>query len=142
MLAIGGGSQRFPRRGKSETRKVNIMARPKRTSPALDAAKDRANSLATVDKTMDFGNGASLTALNVANVALQTQLDDYNQMLSDLDDALNKLEKSEDTVTDLGSRLLAGVKVKYGPDSSEYEMAGGKRKSEIKRSPRTKPAAK
>lgn len=118
------------------------MARPKRTSPALDAAKDRANSLATVDKTMDFGNGASLTALNAANVALQTQLDDYNQMLSDLDDALNKLEKSEGTVTDLGSRLLAGVKVKYGPDSSEYEMAGGKRKSEIKRSPRSKPAAK
>jgi hypothetical protein len=115
------------------------MARAKRTSPALDAAKDRANSLATVDKTMDFGNGASLAALNAANAALQTQLDGYNQMLSDLDDALNKLETAEGTVTDLGTRLLAGVKVKYGPDSSDYEMAGGKRKSEIKRSPRTKP---
>lgn len=117
------------------------MARAKRTSPALDAAKERANSLATVDNTMDFGNGASLAALTTANTDLETQLDAYNQKLSDLDDALNKLETAEGTVTDLGSRLLAGVKVKYGPDSSEYEMAGGKRKSEIKRSPRTKAAA-
>ena len=106
----------------------------------MDAAKDRANSLASVDQAMDFGNGASLTALNAANEALKTQLDAYNQKLSDLDDALNKLEKAESAVADLGTRLLAGVKVKYGPDSSEYEMAGGTRASEIKRSPRTKPA--
>lgn len=138
---MGGGDRRFPRRGKNKTQRVNNMARAKRTSPALDAAKDRANSLATVDKTMDFGNGASLSALNTANTDLQTQLDNYNQMLSDLDDALNKLEDAETTVTDLGTRLLAGVKVKYGPDSSEYEKAGGTRSSEIKRSPRTKPAA-
>ena len=117
------------------------MARAKRTSPALDAAVDRANSLATVDKTMDFGNGASLAALNAANDTLKTQLADYNQLLSELDDALNKLEDAETLVTDLASRLLAGVKVKYGPDSSEYEKAGGTRASEIKRGPRTKPAA-
>lgn len=115
------------------------MARAKRTSPALDAAKDRANSLATVDRAMDFGNGASLAALTAANVDLEGQLDHYNQMLSDLDDALNKLEDAEATVTELGTRLLAGVKVKFGPDSSEYEKAGGTRASEIKRSPRTKP---
>ncbi len=124
-----------------EREKANNMARAKRTSPALEAAKVRANSLATVDQAMDFGNGASLTALNAANEALKTQLDAYNQKLSDLDDALNKLEKAESAVADLGTRLLAGVKVKYGPDSSEYEMAGGTRASEIKRSPRTKPAA-
>jgi len=58
-----------------------------------------------------------------------------------LDDALNKLEDMETTATDLSTRLLAGVKVKYGPDSSEYEKAGGTRASEIKRSPRTKAAA-
>lgn len=126
---------------KMEREKANNMARAKRTSPALEAAKVRANSLATVDQAMDFGNGASLTALNAANEALKTQLDAYNQKLSDLDDALNKLEKAESAVADLGTRLLAGVKVKYGPDSSEYEMAGGTRASEIKRSPRTKPAA-
>ena len=124
-----------------EREKANNMARAKRTSPALEAAKVRANSLATVDQAMDFGNGASLAALNAANEALKTQLDSYNQRLSDLDDALNKLEKAESAVADLGTRLLAGVKVKYGPDSSEYEMAGGTRASEIKRSPRTKPAA-
>ncbi len=104
----------------------------------MDAAKERANSLATVDKTMDFGNGTSLAALTAANTALETKLDLYNQMLSDLDDELNELEVLEAKSTDLGSRLLGGVKVKYGPDSSEYEKAGGTRTSEIKRGPRTK----
>jgi len=50
------------------------------------------------------------------------------------------METLETKATDLGSRLLAGAKVKYGPDSSEYEKAGGTRASEIKRGPRTKKA--
>ena len=37
--------------------------------------------------------------------------------------------------------MLAGVGVKYGKDSSQYEMAGGTRTSEIKRSPRKKAAS-
>jgi hypothetical protein len=36
----------------------------------------------------------------------------------------------------------AGVGAIYGKDSSQYEMAGGARKSEIKRAPRKKAAAK
>ena len=115
------------------------MARQKRTSSALDASKERATSLVSVDKTMDFGNGVSLAALsNAANTDLEKQLNDYNQMLSELDHALNKLEDAESSVTDLASRLLSGVKTKYGADSSEYEKAGGTRKNEIKRSPRAK----
>jgi hypothetical protein len=108
--------------------------------PWVSGTKAGDGNLATVDKAIDFGNGALLTALN-AVTNLQTQLNKYNQLLSDVDDALNKLEKSEKNVTDLGSRLLAGVKVKFGPDSLEYEKAGGTRASEIKRSPRTKTTA-
>lgn len=36
--------------------------------------------------------------------------------------------------------MLAGVASKYGKDSNEYEMAGGTRKSEIKRPAKKKPA--
>lgn len=126
----------FPRDGINEKTEDKTMARSKRTSPALDAAKERANALATVDKTMDFGNGVSLPALNAANTALEKQLGDYNQMLSQLDDILNAVEQAEAGVTDLASRLLGGVRTKYGADSSQYEMAGGKRKSEIKRGAR------
>ena len=48
---------------------------------------------------------------------------------------------AETTVADLSSRLLSGVKTKYGADSSEYEKAGGTRKSEIKRTSKKKPPA-
>ncbi|WLE97017.1 MAG: hypothetical protein QTN59_20370 [Candidatus Electrothrix communis] len=36
---------------------------------------------------------------------------------------------------DLSSLMLSGVKVKYGRDSNEYEMAGGTRLSDINRHP-------
>ena len=42
------------------------------------------------------------------------------------------LEK-EKTMKDICERMLEGVGSKFGHDSNEYEMAGGKRKSERKR---------
>jgi len=40
----------------------------------------------------------------------------------------------EKELRDLSSLMLSGVKVKYGRDSNEYEMAGGTRLSERKKS--------
>jgi hypothetical protein len=91
---------------------------------------------------MDFGNGVSLTALRGATAAGKVRLDAYNALLSQTDDALNTLEAAEKTVTDLSSRLLSGVKTKYGADSSQYEQAGGTRRSEIKRAHKKKVPAK
>ncbi|MCI5194555.1 MAG: hypothetical protein D3915_15810 [Candidatus Electrothrix sp. AU1_5] len=39
----------------------------------------------------------------------------------------------EKELRDLSSLMLSGVKVKYGRDSNEYEMAGGTRLSDRKR---------
>ena len=119
----------------------HIMARAKRNSPIIDDGKTRAALLATIDPAMDFGNGASLAALNGKVKAAGDQLDAYNALLSEVDDALNLLEDAEATVADLSSRLLSGVKTKYGADSSEYEKAGGTRKSEFKRAAKKTPPA-
>ena len=113
------------------------MARPKRTSPSLEAAKARASALVSVDENMDFGKGVSLAAFKTKIKAAEDLLDQYNQKLSEADDLLNKVEKAEDECNDLSSRLLGGVKISYGPDSSEYEKAGGTRSSE-----RAKPGPK
>ena len=48
---------------------------------------------------------------------------------------------AEKAIRDLSERMLAGVASKYGKDSSEYEMAGGTRKSERKRPTRKTPPA-
>ncbi len=43
-------------------------------------------------------------------------------------------------MSDTSERMLAGVAAKYGRDSTEYEMAGGTKKSERRR-PGAKAAA-
>lgn len=104
---------------------------------------NRVASLKAVDAAMDFGEGVSLAALAAATAATKTKLESYNQMLSQVDDALNALEAVEKTVADLSSRLLSGVRTKYGANSSQYEQAGGTRTSEIKRATKKKtPPAK
>ena len=79
---------------------------------------------------------AGTALLTVANKALST----YNQALKLADDALNELVRQEKLVADWSARALNGVKFKFGPDSSQYEQAGGVRSSERKK-PVRKPKA-
>jgi hypothetical protein len=46
---------------------------------------------------------------------------------------LNDLESAESDLNEFNRRYLSATEAHYGPDSSEYEMAGGTRKSERKR---------
>ena len=50
-----------------------------------------------------------------------------------LDGQLNDLTDGEKALADLSERMLGGVASKFGKNSSEYEMAGGVRKSDRKR---------
>jgi hypothetical protein len=103
----------------------------------MEDGNTQAGSLKVIDPTMDFGNGVSLSAFNTALGAVETKLEGYNTLLTQSDDALNQLQAAEKTVADLSSRLLAGVKSKYGADSSQYEQAGGTRTSERKKTSHT-----
>ena len=117
------------------------MARKKRTSPPIEKADERAAALTSISPTLDLGNGLTLVAYEAAIADGQTKLDAYNTLLSSVDDALNVLVAAEKGLLDLSDRMLGGVGSKYGKDSSQYEMAGGTRKSEKKRPKRkTTPA--
>ena len=50
----------------------------------------------------------------------------------------NELDADETTMADLNERMLTGVATKFGKNSSEYEQAGGTKKSERK-PPKRKP---
>jgi hypothetical protein len=73
-----------------------------------------------------------LAAFNAKITDAQRKLDDYNGRLSEVDAALNDVGLSEKELDDLNARMLAGVAVKFGRDSNEYEMSGGTRLSECK----------
>jgi hypothetical protein len=113
------------------------MALRKRSSDSVDRAEPRASALESIDVALDLGSGLTLEAYKTAITTTNAKLAAYNTKLSELDGILNDLEASEDVLDDLSSRMLAGVGVKYGKKSDEYEKAGGTRTSERKTTRRT-----
>src|SRR5687767_8109583 len=109
------------------------MARQKRFSPVYDAAQTRHAAMSSIDAALDLSNGLTLAGYKAAIDAVKTSLDDYNNLLSTVDVKLNELQEKEVLLKSWSERMLAGVASKYGKDSNQYEMAGGTRKSEIKR---------
>jgi len=110
------------------------MSRRKRSSLILEKAERRAASLQSINANLDLGNGLTLEEFMKQIQGLRSKVNHYNTLLSSIDEAYNDLTNAEKALADIHERMLAGVAAKYGRDSNEYEMAGGKRKSERKRS--------
>lgn len=116
------------------------MARMKRTSPALlQTAHKRLAGLNAITPAPDFGAGLTLTAYNGQINNYTTKLDNYNKMVATLDELQNELDALEAALGETNRRMLAAAEAHYGPDSSQYEQAGGKRISDRKRPSRKAP---
>ena len=106
------------------------MPRKKRSSPTLEKARRRIAGMESVTKTIDFGNGYTMEAYEEHIETMNEKLMDYNRMLSMVDGAYNDMLAAERRLMDFSDHMLSGFGVRYGKDSREYEMAGGRRKSE------------
>lgn len=109
------------------------MAFKRKTSQVITEAQTRFANMQAIDPDLDLGNGLTLAAFESEISSNQNQLDDYNAQLAKADGAGNDFKAGEKNLRTLSSRMLAAVGVKYGKDSSEYEMAGGTRTSEKKK---------
>ena len=110
------------------------MARLKRTSSqTLEKARHILAGLKQITPTPEFG--AELTeALFEAEINGYTHdLEAFNGGLADLDDQQNRLDDREQRLSDFTQRIQAAVKALYGPDSSQFEVIGGVRRSDRKR---------
>ena len=117
------------------------MSRRKRLSATLEKAELRAASMDSIAPKLDLGNGRTLEMYWEAINALRTKQQKYNAMLSNVDSLYNELLAEERALGEMSEHMLSGVKVKFGRDSYEYEMAGGVRRSERKRPQRRAVAA-
>jgi hypothetical protein len=108
------------------------MARLKRSSPALETARQRLSGLKTITPRPDFGPTLDLDEYEQEINAHAAKLDLYNDTLSLLDRLQNELDTGEFLLRQKNRRMLAATQAHYGPDSSEYETAGGKRTSDRK----------
>jgi hypothetical protein len=101
------------------------MARPKRTSSALEKAVRRAAGLASIDPNLDLGNGLTLPSFSTLIETMRTRENDYNSALSNLDKLYREMLETERELSDMAEHMLLGVATKYGKSSIEYGMAGG-----------------
>ena len=115
------------------------MARRKRTSRILDAARQRLAGLKSIKPAPDFGTNLKLSDYELAINDLSDKIDNYNQKLSDLDDSQNVIVAGERNLRSLNRRMLSASEAQYGENSSQYEQAGGTPTSERKRSPKKTP---
>jgi hypothetical protein len=89
--------------------------------------------MVSIEPDLDLGNGLTLGAYWEAINGLREKQHRYNALLSSVDSLYNELLADERALGEMSEHMLSGVKVKFGRDSVEYEMAGGVRRSERKR---------
>ena len=117
------------------------MARKRRTSAVLETTRQRLAGLKQINPAPDFGGNLNAAGGQALSADCAGELDSYNQNVAALDEQQNVVDTKENTANDWNKRVLAAVGAKYGTDSSEYEMVGGTRLSERKRTSRKGPGA-
>ena len=106
------------------------MARRKRTSTILEDARKRMAGLKSITPPPNFGTNLQLADYEQKINDFSAKIDRYNQLLSSLDDLQNDIVADEKELRTINSRMLSASEAQYGPDSSQYEQAGGIRRSE------------
>ncbi|NJL35492.1 MAG: hypothetical protein HC840_25885 [Leptolyngbyaceae cyanobacterium RM2_2_4] len=110
------------------------MPQRKRNSSAVTKAERRVEGLETISPTLDFANGFSLASYNEMLQDVKEKLAAHNQARSLVDKTQNDLLEAERALNDYSEHMLLNVASRYGKNSNEYEMAGGTRKSDRRRS--------
>lgn len=110
------------------------MARRKRTSSqTLEKARHILAGLKQITPTPEFGPELTEALFEAEINGYSHDLEAFNGGLADLDDQQNRLDGREQRLSDFSQRIQAAVKALYGPDSSQFEVIGGVRRSDRKR---------
>ncbi|KPQ36880.1 MAG: Membrane-integrating protein Mistic [Phormidesmis priestleyi Ana] len=121
------------------------MGRRKKTSPTLLKAQKRLAGLRSIGIKLDLGNGITTASFEKEVTDLSQAILKYNELLGAVDDAANSIEQAEQNLSISSENVLMSVKIKYGKDSSQYEVVGGTRLRDRRRrrpsSTETRPAA-
>ncbi|MGF1515885.1 MAG: hypothetical protein ACFB5Z_19610, partial [Elainellaceae cyanobacterium] len=83
---------------------------------------------------LKLGNGMTLASFLGDIVQLREQQHTFNRLLSTVDNVYNEMLAIEKRLAETSERMLSAVAGVYGRKSSEYEMAGGTRRPERRRS--------
>ena len=107
----------------------------------LEKGVTRLAAIKSIDANLDLGNQINVPNYEVQLNLLNTKLAAYNTALSTIDSLYNECISQVEVVKDWNERILTGVATKYGKNSTQYEMAGGVKKSERKRVKKASPSS-
>jgi hypothetical protein len=114
------------------------MARRKRTSiNPLEKARQVLAGFKQINPKPDLGTALSAEMYEAEINGYSHDLEAFNGELAAVDDTTNRLDVRRQGLHDLTQRIQAAVKGLYGPDSPEFELVGGLRRSNRKRPVRT-----
>jgi hypothetical protein len=102
------------------------MAFQKRGSQTVTKAERRLTNLLSISPYLDFGENLNIHTYNLAIDQARQKIATYNTSLAALSQIRNEAIAAEQHLAGLSERMLSGVITRYGRNSVEYEMAGGK----------------
>ena len=85
-------------------------------------------------------NGVTLAQFQTMLSELETSQRVTEDLRTQLTEAVNETNGRSAAVTEINTRARAGIRGFFGPDSTQYEQAGGTRRSERKPRARKPPA--
>ena len=110
------------------------MARRKRTSSQiLEKARHVLAGLKQITPRPEFGPELTEALFEGEINGFTHDLEAFNGGLAEIDDQQNRLDDRELRLRDFSQRIQAAVKALYGPDSSQFEVIGGLRRSDRKK---------
>ena len=116
------------------------MVRVRNKSEIITLAQRRLSGMKSIDDKLNLGNGCSTATVEAQLNETRKKLEAYNKLLSQATAAGNEFEQAEKELAKLTKKILLGVAMKYDHESNEYEMVGGVRPSERKRTKPQMPA--
>jgi hypothetical protein len=110
-----------------------------RTSNILEKAQKRKLALQSIDPNLSISSGISVAEFSVSIDDTQAKVDRYNLAIATLTQLYSEMMASEKFLADHHERMLNGVSSQFGRNSTEYEMAGGRKRSGKRKTKVTSP---
>jgi uncharacterized protein YukE len=114
------------------------MPYKKKISKTIAKAKVRISGMKSLDPALDMGNGLSVKTYAAAIQAAEQKVEAFNTAVATISQLSSDAEKAEKALAELSERMLSTVAGRYGRTSNEYEMAGGTKRTNRRRSPKKK----
>ena len=110
------------------------MVRSKKKSETIDRARSRLAGMKSIHEKLDLGHGCSTATVEAKLNEAVKALEVLNKLKAQTSEAGNEFERIEKELGRLSKQILLGAAMKYDQDSNEYEMVGGVKLSDRKRS--------